>query len=633
VTTAVQTGPAPGVQVLGRTVGPLVLVAAALTAGQLALRAWIGYQGYFSLDDFVFYTKAAELPPYSPHLLFDAYNGHLMPGAMLWAWAVTRAVPLGFGLVMTTCLVLQAAVDVAFLVLLRRLFGNRMAVLLPYALFLFTTISLPATLWWAAALNQLPQQLFTILALIAHLSFVRTHKARPLVLAVLSLLGGLAFSEKTAFAAVLMAAVTWLFCTPGSLGTSLVAAVRRHWVAWTAYTAVLLPYLVYYQREVSTPVRDGAGARQAVDLFDVMLRRAILPGLIGGPWTWEPIGWVDSLANPPVLAQVLAAVVVGVFVVATIKRRVNAYRAWLLAGAYLLLVFVVLLITRVQVTGVAAVGAEYRYYTDFALVAALTAGLATLRTRPEVVAGGNGQPVLGRIRPLTETPLETGVPAPFVAGLVVAALAASSAYSAYTFGERWRDNQAKPYLANARQAIGKVGLGAVIYDGPVPSEVVWRLLWPANLPTHLLGPLGLNAKPMAEGVATRRLLEFSQQGRLQDSRVSGPYSTPGQSFECGWRVPAEPTRIPLESKLFFWNWVAQFDLVVRNDTMLTIRAGKTRAQVPVKAGQRRLYLGVSGEIDSLVVERAAGGPAGGPAGGADVCVKSVVVGLPQPAAW
>ena len=47
-------------KILGRTVGPLVLVAAALTAVQLALRAWIGYRGYFSLDDYVFYTRAAQ---------------------------------------------------------------------------------------------------------------------------------------------------------------------------------------------------------------------------------------------------------------------------------------------------------------------------------------------------------------------------------------------------------------------------------------------------------------------------------------------------------------------------------------------------------------------------------------------
>ena len=172
-------------KILGRTVGPLVLVAAALTAVQLALRAWIGYRGYFSLDDYVFYTRAAQLPLFSNDLLFEAYNGHLMPGGMVWAWLVTRAAPLDFGLVMTTSLLLQLAVDVAVLVLLRRLFGDRLAILAPYAVFLFSTISLPATLWWAA-LNQLPQQLFTVLALIAHLSFVRTRQAVPLLLAVAS---------------------------------------------------------------------------------------------------------------------------------------------------------------------------------------------------------------------------------------------------------------------------------------------------------------------------------------------------------------------------------------------------------------------------------------------------------------
>jgi len=607
-------------KILGRTVGPLVLVAAALTAVQLALRAWIGYRGYFSLDDYVFYTRAAQLPLFSNELLFEAYNGHLMPGGMVWAWLVTRAAPLNFGLVMTTSLLLQLAVDVAVLVLLRRLFGDRLAILAPYAVFLFSTISLPATLWWAAALNQLPQQLFTVLALIAHLGFVRTRRAVPLLLAVTALVAGLAFSEKTAFAVPLMAAITWLFCTPAPLFRGLFIALRRYWVAWVAYTAVLVPYLVYYVTQVSTPVREGAGPQQAAELMDVMLRRTVLPGLVGGPWTWEPIGWVDSLAAPHAALQLVAAGLVVAFVAGTTKRRVNAYRAWLLAGLYLLLEFVVLLITRVQVTGVAAIGAEYRYFTDFALVAALAVGLSTLRTRPEL-----GRPVLGRIRPLTSSALAGTLHVPTAAAFAIGLLAASAAYSAYTFGERWTANEGRAYLANARQATGQLGPDAVIYDGPVPSEVVWRLLWPANLPTNLLGPVGLEAAPLDTGMSTRRLFELSKEGRLQDSQVSGPVSRPGPAPGCGWSVGTGPTRIPLDSAVFAWNWVVQLDLVTPTATTLTVRAGETSAEVAIAAGQRRLYVAVAGAVDAVTVSREAGGQ--------DVCVKSLVVGLPQPAAW
>jgi hypothetical protein len=135
------------VRLLGRGIGVLALAATAMTAAQLALRAWIGYRGWFSLDDYVFYTKAAELPLFDHRLLLDAYNSHLMPGSMIWVWLTTRAAPLDFGVVMTTSLLLQVAVDVAVFFALRRLFGARKAILLPYALFLFTTISLPATLW------------------------------------------------------------------------------------------------------------------------------------------------------------------------------------------------------------------------------------------------------------------------------------------------------------------------------------------------------------------------------------------------------------------------------------------------------------------------------------------------------
>ena len=78
-------------KILGRTVGPLVLVAAALTAvqprcgpgsGTAATSAWTT----------TFYTRAAQLPP-PVQQRPAAYNGHLMPGGMIWAWLVTRAAP------------------------------------------------------------------------------------------------------------------------------------------------------------------------------------------------------------------------------------------------------------------------------------------------------------------------------------------------------------------------------------------------------------------------------------------------------------------------------------------------------------------------------------------------------------
>lgn len=614
----------PGVRLFGRTVGVFALGVAALTAAQLVLRAWVGYRGWFSLDDYVFYTKAAESPLFDHDLLLEAYNSHLMPGAMVWVWLTTKAAPLNFGVVMTTSLVLQLAVDVAVFFALRRLFGARKAILLPYALFLFTTISLPATLWWAAALNQLPQQLFTALAVIAHLGYLRNRRKLSLLLSVLSLIAGLAFSEKTLFAIPLLFALTWLFCTPGSLVNALFVALRRHWLAWAAYVVVLVPYLIYYVTQVTSPTNTGATSRQAVDLLDYMLRRGILPGLIGGPWKWEPTGWVDAYAAPPGILQLVAAVVVGGIVIGTSRRRVNAYRAWLLAGLYLLMLYVTVLVTRVPVTSI-AIGGEYRYFTDFAFVAALALGLATVRTRPEFVAPSN-KPVLGAIRPLTTggTVLDAEA-VPVAAATAVVLVAGSAAYSASTFGDRWAANPGKPYFANVRSAMPELGPDDVVYDGIVPSEVVWRLLWPANVPSRLLQPVGLRAKPMTEGVGTRRLLEFSQQGELQDARVSGPVSRPGQASACGYRIADDPVRIPLTGNAFYWNWIVQFDLSTPNATTLTVKAGRTTAEVPVVAGQRTLYVGVVGEVDEVTVSRASGA--------GDVCVHSLTVGLPQPAAW
>src|SRR4029453_17162296 len=179
-------------------------------------------------------------------------------------------------------------------------------------------------------------------------------------------------------------------------------------------------------------------------------------------------------AAPPAGLRLLSAAIVAVIVVGTARRRVNAYRAWLLAGLYLLMLYVTLLLTRVQVTSV-ALGAEYRYFTDFAFVAALALGLPTIRTLPDFVAGSN-KPVLGRVRPLTTGgPVLDAEAVPVAAAMAVGLIATSAAYSAYTFSERWTANPGRPYFANARTAIGQLGPDAVVYDGGGPSEGVWAL--------------------------------------------------------------------------------------------------------------------------------------------------------------
>jgi hypothetical protein len=526
---------------------------------------------------------------------------------------------------MSVILVLQVLLDVLFLVLLRRLFGERLVILVPFAVFVLATLTLPGTLWWAAALNQLPQQIFTVLALLTHLAYLRARRFRHVLLTLLALAAGLAFSEKTAFAVVLLFGMTWLFFTPGGLLRSFATACRRHWRVWIVYTALLLPYLLYYAANVSNPAREGATPTQAIDLVDIMLRRTILPGLLGGPWTWKPIGWVDSLADPNPVGQLLAVVVVGAVIATTVRRRNGAYRAWVLAVGYLTLEFGVLLATRVQNTGVEAVGAEYRYFTDFALVAALALGLATTPVRHAGADAEPGLPVLQQPRTLLPASVLPALHMPTLAVVTVGALALSATYSAVGFAERWTANPARDYVDTARSHLDDLPRKTVLYNGPVPSPVVDRLLWPANLPTRLLGPIGLDVTTLEPGMSTPQLIQFGADGSLEGSEVSGFHSEPGSDEDCGWSVRDEAVEIPLEERAFGWNWIVQLDLATPTATTLTTSAGYTTVEVPLDAGQSLAYVSIDGEVDEVTVSTAEADDR--------VCVRSLVVGLPQPAAW
>ena len=62
--------------------------------------------------------RAAELPLWNADLLLSDYNGHLMPGSMVWVWLTTDLAPLDFAAVISVSLLLQLAIDLLMLVLL-----------------------------------------------------------------------------------------------------------------------------------------------------------------------------------------------------------------------------------------------------------------------------------------------------------------------------------------------------------------------------------------------------------------------------------------------------------------------------------------------------------------------------------
>ena len=174
-----------------RWVGPAAVGAA---VGGLALKAFVAFRGYFLVDDFLFQGRAARLPFLTN--LTQEHAGHLMPGGMLVAWISTEAAPLNHTFAV---LVTLGAVAVSYAVCWRALctlVGRRPAALGPFLVYCLTPLLLPATVWWAAALNALPLQIAAWIAVDHYVRYRRTGAARDLAVTLAAVAGGLMFFEK-----------------------------------------------------------------------------------------------------------------------------------------------------------------------------------------------------------------------------------------------------------------------------------------------------------------------------------------------------------------------------------------------------------------------------------------------------
>ena len=123
----------------------------------------------------------------------------------LYNWALASAVSL----------VLLAAAGLAAFRLLRTLFGNRPAILIPLAVYLLIPLTMPDLGWWSSAIESLPLQIATFMALNAQVHYVRTGRFRHAVAAAAWVVFGLIFFEKAMVLPALLFAVSSGFLIDG----------------------------------------------------------------------------------------------------------------------------------------------------------------------------------------------------------------------------------------------------------------------------------------------------------------------------------------------------------------------------------------------------------------------------------
>jgi hypothetical protein len=608
---------------------PVAAAAGVLLLGQLVVRGLLAYRGSFFVDDLAFTGRAANLPLLSRDYLLHAYNSHLMPGAFVWVWLLTHAWPLQFGPVATVDIALQLLVGIVFYRLLRELFGTRPAILVPFAIYLWSPITLPAFLWWAAALNQLPQQLAMCLALLYHARYLRFGRVRTGVLGAVAVAGGLLFSEKTLLVVPLIVLFTALYFCRGGPWRRIVDTWRSHVRVWIAYLIVVVPYATYYVMEVPSPARSGGTGGDMMHLVGSSYGHAVFPGLLGGPWRWSLIGFAGGLAHPTKIATYLSALTVLVIVVGSCVFIRGAILGWSLAVVYSALNLTLLAASRATMVG-PIIGDEFRYVTDVALVAALGGALAVLPLAGQWHARTPFRPTLrlhaaeGLAR-VSWPDLREVLPVRrlgWLSALLACAFVISALISTVKYDKYWRSNPTRPYLAHLRHDLSALPHGAVMYDGVVPNEVAWALLAPYNRYSLLLKPLPNEPAFLEPGASTPTLYTIDTQGYVRLAGVEGIQITKGPVRNCGWLLGRKATSIPLQQRTFPWTWVLRMGYIASADTSVRIRTGDTTVTVPIQSGLHAAYVLVTGAVDTVSVS--------GTTGAATICTNDIVVGTPVP---
>ncbi|PSK97165.1 hypothetical protein CLV63_109169 [Murinocardiopsis flavida] len=491
----------------------LILLGAVLVIGSLALKVYALRQAYFVEDDFLFVGNAASTTLTFGYLT-DLHKGHLMPGALLLAYAQTAVSPYNWPLTAGVMLAFQAASSVAMFRLLWVVFGRRWFILTPLVVYVFAPLTLPVLTWWSAALNAVPFQLAIVLALLWTVHYLRTADPRYAWWAAGAVVFGMAFSVKAMFLPPLLFVVAAAFFTPGRLPRSLWRAFDANRGYWLGMAALTVGHLLLYLAKQESAEGEGAGVPKAGVAWDMsrrLLGETFPVGAAGGPLQWGPVTPAGGLLDPGAVVLAASWSALAVVVLLSVAFRRRGWRAWALLAGYVVCVDVVpTLIARGRYEEM--VGYDPRYVADAALVFAVCLAFAFMAAEGEEREDADGsvyrrRPPLARVRDLA------------VVG--TAGFLAAAVYSGYTYADTLSGDRVRWYVDTVRTSLRAVPEEAGIYPRPVPGDIVLPWNGPRRLSSHLLAPLA------GEGV----------RGRIENPR---PSDYPMVFNDAGFLVGAKP---------------------------------------------------------------------------------------------
>ena len=580
----------------------------------LSMRFTIIKDSFFNTDDFVLTTRAVEDLGWGYFTQID--TGHFSPFALAVMWLLAHVSPWNWGVTAFALILGELAAAVLVWRLLKELFGRRLLILAPFALYCLSPLTAPAFTWLAAALAALPLMAALAGALCHHARYLRLGRGRDVVAATLWVLFGMASFEKILIYFPFVVVLTLALSPATNLRPRpMLALVQRTWPIWISYLATAAAYVTFYLTR--SGALDGRSlialpsAGQFWDFVNISFLRTFVPGAFGGPWAWATEGLANSPRAFEWICWILALGVVG----GTLMLRHRIGRAWASLGVYLLCSFVLIGVGRLPYYD-SWIGLAMRYLSDAVLPLTIVVGMCLMPLR------GQANPWLPLAQSIsTVVPRAVRVGIGSAASLMVVALAFHSLNGFAVIATT------KPYRAfvlNAQESLAALPAGAQVYDRSLPVDVVGPLFLEYNLTSRFLAPVA-NAKRLHEMYTLKSYTNpyyLAEDGRFVPMTVVGMKSPAPLPGLCGWVSKDGQITVPLTGSAFVWNWAVRVGYLADRDTRATIVLGKDRQTVQLHEGLGEVYLPLVGGGNEVRIE--------GLSPDAKVCVGDVQVGAPAP---
>nr|WP_228537870.1 hypothetical protein [Nocardia sp. XZ_19_231] len=585
----------------------MLIAAACLIVAQLVLRGWVAGSGFFYWDDFLLIGRVSSQPVFSTELLFTSHDGHVMPLTFVLTWLVTEVAPLNWTLAVIVLVALQLLASLAVLRLVVVLLGVRARMLGPLAFYLFVPLTVPAFVWWAAAVNTLPLQIALAWVSADAVRLVRTGRRGYAVSGAVVFAVALLFFEKSVVVLPVAFAVAVLVAHVS--GGSVRDTARRGAALWTAAGAVLLVWSAGFLLVIQRP-RGLSAPEHPGSLWSRALSDGLVPALLGGPWRWERWQPATPWADPPGLSVALSWLLLILFAAWTIRTRRRVVAVWACTAAYAVLTIAPVVLLRDGPSTAGLLLQSLRYFADFAVIATVALALiaaAPGRSRSSSVVGSNK---LARQRVLSigrgsgagggSASIERSESrARQIVGVVAITLfLASSVYSTITFTGSWEPSPARTYVTGVRAALPEVT------DAPLlPQEVPWNVLnplaFPENMTDRVFAPI---ATPTTFALSTPRLRMITDEGDIVDAQVWWNRAiVTGPEPRCGHRVRGTAAaNLPLDGPMQIRDWTAQLNYNADRDGRIALSfEGETETIADVRAGLNTVYVRLLGGGDTL----------------------------------